>query len=196
MKKNVYLIYLLLSCAVSSFWPVFATTNVSSGKLQIEQFPKGCGNPYLDISEMLAFYDLTIETIAAQRGINAKGLSELFAVSEMKKGIDTLIVNPQEESPLDRLIVTQLCHYRSILNKDLQNKDGSDEKIVTSTDSSLQEHLLSISQKLYKDSRILTTEMIAARAKEIQKNGQIEAKWADVKKARDNGRAKVRDLFE
>lgn len=175
----------------------FATTDITISKMANDVMPEGCGNPYQDVAAFLGFYDLTIETIAATRGPHAKGVPELFAVSEIKKALDTLLTNPQEESPLDRLISSQLCNFQKIqTTAKMQGQSKADPVNIKSADAVLHDHLVLLAPKLFRDARKLAVEILAERSKEKQKNGILEQKWAEIHQAREEGRAKIRDLFD
>ena len=76
--------------------------------------PEGCGNPYAEAVRFRDFYDNTLAFMAARRGANAKGIVDLYAVGAIRDEITALFPNYTEESPIDRLVMAQLCQFQKI----------------------------------------------------------------------------------
>jgi hypothetical protein len=164
--------------------------------LRVAVFPQGCSYAIKDSSEFLIFFDLAIETIAAKSGPKAKGVPELFAVSEIRQAMNRSVVNPQEEPPVDQLIVKQLCKYQSIMTvKKGIGESTQNPLTVTSDNADLHDHLKLIAPKLYSDSRALAVELLSEREKAAKRQNLLTEKWQNVLDAREEGRSKIRDLF-
>jgi hypothetical protein len=164
-------------------------------ELAVETLPEGCGNPFADMPLFMNFFDNAIAHMVAKRGPTAKGVVDLFAVAEMRDRLTELAVNPQTESPIDRLILSQLCLYERVATQKHLSGKGPGGKIQASDDS-LHDHLASIAPKLYKDTRTLVVEALAARAREREKENALASKWADIRRAHQLGADKIRDLFD
>ena len=66
----------------------------------------------------------------------------------------------------------------------------------SSSNEALQDHLISIADKLYRDSRKVLVDSLAARARQKQKADFLASKWLDVLRAREAGRAKLGDVLK
>jgi hypothetical protein len=187
----------LIVGVVGSVLPVLASTTPLVNKAQVALLPEGCGNPFQDNSAFFAFFDQAIETAAAKRGPAVKGIADLFAVSELKRELDTLMVNPQEESPIDRLINSQLCLFQKVqTSAKMSGNSKTNPLTIPSDDEMLHDHLLALAPKLYRDCRKIMVEVLSERAKERQKQNILQNRWAEVRKARESGREKIQDLFQ
>jgi len=156
--------------------------------------PEGCGNPFQDTAAFREFYEASISYMAARLGPGAKGVVDLWAVNEMRSEMDLAFPNMAEESPLDRLIVAQICTFYKVRLGDPVNKSRFGVKIESS-DAQLHEHLSNVASRLYKDSRNLLIQALAERARHRQKENLIASRMSDVRRAREEGRKKIRDLF-
>jgi len=164
---------------------------VSTGDKSV--LPEGCANPYRDVNLFMEFYEDTISEMAVERGPRAKGVADLFAVSELRAAVKDLFPNLQEESPLDRLLMTQLCHYQKI---SLQNPEGGlRPSAITSDDSKLHDHLAIVAARLYRDSRGVVVEALREQTKLRDKLRKLALKRSDIRKAREIGRDLVEDVF-
>ena len=185
----------LLFTALTSAW-VGAQDKISVDKIGAEILPEGCGNPFLDVGSFLSFYDSSISLMVAKRGLDAKGVTDLFAVAELRKELDAMFPSPSEESALDRLIISQLCQFQKIQTHDVLAKGkGGNPLRIESGDAGLHDHLATVAPKLYKDARKILVEALALKARDKQKDTLLLSKWAEIRKAREHGRAKIEDLF-
>ena len=167
--------------------------------LAIDQvkLPQGCGDLFVDYNAFVNFYDAAISVLAAKRGPTAKGVADLFAVSEIRSEMNSLFPNMSSESPIDQIIEAQICQYEKIwMNK--EGAAGGFKKVErpSSSNEALQDHLISIADKLYRDSRKVLVDSLAARARQKQKADFLASKWLDVLRAREAGRAKLGDVLK
>ncbi len=159
-----------------------------------QTLPEGCGNPFLDTHLFLQFYNATISSAVAKRGKDSKGISELFAVSEISNEMATLFPNFAEESPVDRLVISQLCQFQKARTP--QVKPGETSKaIIRSSDLDLHAHFVSLAIPLFRDSRKLLVAALADRSAETRRAQYIAAKRDEILKARESGRRKIQDIF-
>jgi hypothetical protein len=166
-------------------------------KVGVEPFPDGCGNPYFEPASFLNFYQATLNMMVVKRGPAAPGVAELYAVAELRSELNSIVPNPSEESAIDRLIMTQLCNFRKInTGTKLQANIASKDLMILSTSEALHEHLIKLAPKLYKDSRAYVVSVMAARARAREQEDLLASRWGDIRRARENGRSKIRDLFE
>jgi len=154
--------------------------------------PNGCGNPYADVPEFISFFESAIQLMAAKRGAEAKGVVDLFSVSEIRSEMRQLFPSLGEESPVDRLIISQLCNYQKI---HLLSASMTSTKVESSLEK-LHDHLAAIAGPMYKDSKKLMLAAVNEMEKNKQAEGLVAAKWSDIRKARQMGRKQVRDLFD
>ncbi len=195
--KNLKLWALLLTLAGGSF--AGSATPRFDGRQEAldwdnQVFPEGCGNPFLDTHQFIQFYNAAISSLVAERGVNAKAADELFAISEISSEMATLFPNFAEESPVDRLIITQLCQFQKVRMATVKPGETARAKII-SKDEDLHKHLVSVAPRLYRDSRALIKASLADRAVERRRAQFIASKRDDILRAREEGRRKLRDLF-
>lgn len=160
-----------------------------------QTLPEGCGNPFMDVHQFMMFYNASISAMVAKRGQTAKHVAELFAVSEMSNEIATLFPNFAEESPIDRLVITQLCNFQKIRAKQIKPGDLKKAAILSS-DVDLHSHLVDVAPHLYRDSRKLILSSLADRSAETKRAQYMASKRDEILKAREAGRQKLRDLFD
>jgi hypothetical protein len=160
-------------------------------------FPEGCGSPYMDLAAFSTFFESALGQMAAAKGPNGKGVVDLFAVWELRRMINERLSDPTVESPVDRLLMSQLCQFQKI---EMKNKIGMGLKEsafqVDSASETLHTHLSLISGKLFKETRELAVSFLTERAKRLQKESLANRKAEDIRKARELGRNKVRDLVD
>jgi hypothetical protein len=169
-------------------------------KMQIEtvsrqSMPESCDSPYKDVSGFNVFFDSAIFVIASEKGADEKGVSDLFAVSELQKKMHELFPNVAEESPIDRLVVAQLCKFREIYKS--KNTGQPDSYVVIGSDDPLlQRHLLKIGTQLFIDSREIMVTALAAHARTEANRARIHLTIDRVETARARGRNKLDGLFK
>jgi hypothetical protein len=157
--------------------------------------PESCKSPYRDAPNFIEFYTTSTFVLAARKGAQTAGLTELFAVTALREKMRDLFPSLGEESPMDRLIVAQLCHYEAIQIQK-KSRPGSPRLVISPSDEELHEHLLAIAPRLYEDSRKLMIEALAIRARERKQNLNLERQWHQVERARRRGHEKIKDLFK
>ena len=191
LRAAVVLAFAVVSTRpLSSFAAVSTLTTGES-----DAMPDDCKSPYPDIGGFLAFYENTISMIVAKRGATTKGAAELFAVSELRSEVDARVPNPSGESAIDRLVISQLCQYRDIYAAENPSNGPGKRVIVESKNEGLQEHLVKIAPKLYKDSRDYAQTVFAEIARSRHKNDLIEKKREDIKRARAMGHQRIEDIL-
>jgi hypothetical protein len=156
--------------------------------------PEGCGNPYAETIKFRDFYDNTLAFMAARRGAHSKGVVDLFAVSAIRDEIAVLFPNYTEESPVDRLIMAQLCQYQKIAAQGLNLKDKP--LMIKASDSSLADHLVIVSAKMYTDAKALLLEAVAVQRKKEKDDSGLRARYTEVLNAREESRSRVQNLLE
>jgi hypothetical protein len=155
--------------------------------------PEGCDTPFPDPGRFIAFFDASIAAMAAKRGAEARGVVDLFAISELRTEMISQFPSLSDESPLDRLIIKQVCQYRKIRNSDFKIGMGKLPEI-NSSDDGLHDHLVGVSARLYGDARKLMEEARAERNRFREKEKMMASKAADISRARALAREKVKDL--
>jgi len=194
-KSSLSLILAFSASALAAGRTDGGILSFESSAWDTQSMPEGCGNPFRDAHEFMTFFDATISSVVAKRGPEARGVGELFAVSEMSNEIRGLFPNFVEESPIDRLVSTQLCNFLKV--RAAQMKPGSNLKAtIASADIDLHNHLVAVAPQLYTDSRKLLVSALAERAIELKKAQYMASKKNDILKARENGRKKISDIFE
>jgi hypothetical protein len=180
--------------------PLFAqinskVLNFDEGRLEQGLMPDGCNNPFREAIKFIDFFETTIVTMAAERGASARGVENLFAVDHLRD-----LINEEanrrggEESAVDRLIVTQICHYERIATK--KNAGGGAKALqIFATDPALHDHLVAISTKLMTDTVALYRAQQKALREAKSQESFIVSRQAEIKKARSRGQSKARDLI-
>lgn len=189
----------LLSLLFSSPMPAEAADKTVSLRYEVSVgdptvFPDGCQNPYRDLHLFTEFFESTLDSIVIERGTHVKGLADLYAVSELRAQMKEIFPNLSEESPLDRLILTQLCQFQKIY---LQTTSPGTlrPQALHSANKDLHDHLLAVGPKLFRDSRKIMVDGLTQRAKLREKAKKLAARRAEIRRAREAGRALVDDLF-
>lgn len=154
-------------------------------------FPNGCGNPFSDIPNFVQFFEASLAQIAAKRGAESKGVVDLFAVAALRSELDRSFPNPSRESPLDRMIYSQLCNFSKVVL--LQGPEALNA--VTSADDRLAEHLVKVSSRLLQDAKKVYRDAAAERAVAKQKQAAFEARAGEVRKAQELGRQRIQDIL-
>lgn len=155
-----------------------------------EALPEGCGNPFVESKPFFEFFEASIAFAAAERGPDTKGVAELFAVSELERDLIRLVPNLSEESPIDKLVRSQVCHYLEIYEKQRDTRVKK-KKLPTSDDPGLHDHLVKIAPKLFEDSLKVVEAVVMEQAAHDRKKERLSRKLHNIRKARRLGRAKV-----
>jgi hypothetical protein len=163
-------------------------------RLEEVTLPDSCKSPYRDAPTFIEFFNTSITVMAAKKGANAAGVSDLFGVWNLREKMREVFPNLGEESPLDRLIVAQLCLFQKV-QIEKYARPGQAPLVITATDNDLQTHLSSIAPRLYQDARKLMVEALGVRAKERKQNLNLSRQWDEILKAREKGDEKNRDLL-
>jgi len=156
--------------------------------------PEGCGNPYAETIKFREFYDNALAYIAAQRGAQSKGVIDLFAVSAIRDEITALFPNYSEESPVDRLIMAQLCQYQKIAAQMMNLKDKPLQ--ILASNIQLQDHLILVSKKMYLDAKALLLEAAADLKKREREDASVKVRFTQVLRAREESRNRVQGLLD
>jgi len=157
--------------------------------------PEGCTTPFPDPGRFIAFFDAAITAMAAKRGADARGVVDLFAVSELRVQMISQFPNLSDESPLDRLIIKQVCQYQKIRNADFKIGMGKVPE-VSSSDDGLHDHLAGVASHLYGDARKLMEEARGERNRMRERAKMMASKAGDISRARSLAREKVKDLTD
>lgn len=157
--------------------------------------PAGCNNPFREPARFIEFYYSAITNMAAERGARAKGLDDLFAVYHLREMTnENAGFRGGEESSIDRLIVTQICHYEKISTQKSFGS-GAKSQSVLASDPGLHDHLAVISKKLLADS----VSLYRMENEKIKKNQSQEdflnSKRQEIYKAKTIGEEKARRLI-
>lgn len=156
--------------------------------------PESCGNPYRESPNFMQFFHSTLLVMAAEKDNSEKGMTDLFAVLALREKMRDMFPSMGEESPLDRLVIAQLCNFHSI---ELAKRSSKTFRfIIAPTSKDLHTHLIGIAPRLYQDSRKLMIEALAAKAREKNKLVDLERQWDRVQRVKALGEEKVKNLFD
>lgn len=169
------------------------TLRMQTATMTRQTMPDSCDSPYKDVSGFSVFFDSVIFVMASEKGPSETGVGDLFAVSELQKKMTEIFPNIGEESPIDRLVIAQLCQYRQIFKGKNNLNDASVS--ITSEDPQLQKHLQRIGSQLFIDARGLMVSALSAHARTQSRREQIKLTVDRVDRARDLGRNKIEGLF-
>ena len=133
--------------------------------------------------------------LVAKRGVSTKGAGDLFAVSELRVELNTLIPNPTGETALDRLIVSQLCQFADVERQSRGARGMTQSAKIDTSSDVLLDHLSNVGTRLYVDARKIVVAALADRARQRQKDNLLATKWSEIRRAREMGRQKIDDLF-
>lgn len=158
-------------------------------------FPDGCENPYRETNDFMEFYEAAIVEYVLDRGLQAKGVAEMFGISEMRVQMKDVFPNMSEESPLDRLVTTQLCQYQKVYLQKAQTPGQLRPAPIHSGEKGLHDHLAKIAPKIYRDARRIVAESMTQRAKLRDRAKRLASRRNDIRRARRMGADLVEDLF-
>jgi hypothetical protein len=127
--------------------------------------------------------------------LGGPNIAELFAVLSLRDKMREIFPNLGEESPLDRLIIAQLCFFEKV-QRVKYAKPGQAPLVLLPIDAELHTHLTSIAPQLYQDSRKLMVDALAIRARERKQNIDLEHRWGEIQRARKKGEEKIEDLVK
>jgi len=155
----------------------------------IRSFPEGCGNPFSDSGDFVAFFESAVSQLAAKRGPDGRGVVDLFSVVAIRSELTAGFGRTGQDAVLERLIVGQLCNFQRIAL--LQAKSQS----IDSADDRLMEHLVGVAPKLYRDSKAILMTALDERRRLTQKESLLASRAAEVQKARALGQSRVKELL-
>jgi hypothetical protein len=155
----------------------------------VRPFPDGCGNPFSDAGDFISFFESSVSQLAAKRGPDARGVVDLFSVSEIRSELTSSFGRTGQDAVLERLIVGQLCNFSRIAL--LQAKSQP----IDSADDRLMDHLAGIAPRLYRDARAILLTALDERRRLVQKESLLSARAAEVQRARALARSRVKELL-
>ncbi|NCN42614.1 hypothetical protein GW916_15360 [bacterium] len=156
--------------------------------------PESCGSPYREAPDFIQFYHATLLVMAAGESNSQERLTDLFAVLSLRERMRNIFPNIGEESPIDRLIIAQLCNFEGI--EKAKRSSPAFRFVIAPTSNELHGHLVQIAPRLYQDSRKLMVEALAAQAKERKKFVDLERQWGRIQKLKSLGEDKIKNLFD
>lgn len=154
--------------------------------------PDGCGKAFQDVAEFRSFFELAINQIAAKSGVLTTPIAELFAVEELARAFNTKFMKFGRESPIDRLVISQICQFNSII----QSATTGDVYIgIKTSDERLHKHLTSIAFQLYRDARQLYLETKNEHLK-LKKNPELTKRKIDrIQRAKKSAKVKISTII-
>jgi hypothetical protein len=145
--------------------------------------PEGCGSPFVSAGVFGAFYEKAIQNSLIEKGVVSKSHIQLFGVNSLRKYIAEKFNNPTDGDAIDRHIRAQLCLY------------AKGKKDIFATSPSLHEFLISISEKLLKDTKKIAAD---AQAKEVERQklvAKFESRQGLIEHAERLGDQEVSSFF-
>ncbi len=176
---------------------VQATQNFqdSVGSYEVLGFPEGCGQAYQEVDRFMDFFESSIASMVVARKSSQVVIGDLFAVSELRKEFRSIFPNYTEESPIDRLIITQACQFQKVRTSQIR-PGALDRAAITSDDRDLHAHWSAIATRLYKDSYDLMKDELKKRAKAKERSEETARQIDEIRKARNLGRSKISELLK
>ena len=145
--------------------------------------PEGCGNPFVPPGVFGDFYEKTIQSSLIEKGSVSKSHIQLFAVNSLRKYMAEKFPNPTDGDAVDRHIRAQLCLY------------AQGKKDIVATSLSLHEFLLSISEKLLKDTKQIATDALTREVERQKLVAKFESRQGLIEHAERLGEQEVSSLF-
>lgn len=167
--------------------------------LEMKFLPEGCGNPFVENAAFSDFFERAVESMASQGGAQSPGVVDLFAVLELRNAMASGQSDPSAESPIDRLLISQICQFQRIENAAAIGSGGAGRQkaqLIPANDPKLHKHLSGIAQKLYRDSRELFVADLAEKARKRARDQADKQKQDEIRRAKIQARSKVRELLE
>ncbi len=200
MKLETIKTYTFLFLALGSFFLGLTGpgARAQDSTLEIRYLPEGCGNPFVENASFSDFFDSSVSAMAVERGASSPGIVELFSVLELRNALSEEQTDPSMESPIDRLLVSQLCQFQRIENASsvgMGNEARKRVQQIPSNDPKLHNHLKSIASKLYKDARELYLVDVTEKARKRAKDQSTAKRLGEIRKAKIQARQKVQNLM-
>lgn len=169
-----------------------AGKSVSYEQGEAPNFPEGCGSPIQDVAQFMDFFESSASMMVAKYGTQASGAVDLFAVLSLREQFFELS-RSFSESPIDRLVIAQLCQFQKIRAQDQVKQ----MKVlpISAADPDLLNHLARVSSQLLSDSRLIVRDAIKQRAQQLQQKSVLVHKQEDIKAARLAGERKAKALI-
>lgn len=206
-KKGVPAMALAMALSAATLMSMQALASNSAIRTQDESFrvqylkaqiaetvlPETCKSPYKESAKFIEFYQAALYVMAGKADVAETALVNLFAVKAMRQKMRDLFPTMPEESPLDRLIVAQLCQFERF---EISRRSTVGQRVVIlPTSPELHRHLSAISVRLFEDSRKLIVEALAAKARERRETIDLERHWDRVQRVEAQGQDKVKSLL-
>ena len=145
--------------------------------------PDGCGNPFVPPGVFGDFYEKVIQSSLIEKGSVSKAHIQLFAVNSLRKYMAEKFPNPTDGDAVDRHIRAQICLY------------AQGKKDIMASSVALHEHLLSISEKLLKDTKKIAMDALAAEVERQKLVAKFESRQGLIENAERLGDREVSSLF-
>ena len=191
--RNKFVPVLVLMLCVSGPASIFAANTVRYDQSEAMSFPEGCGSAFQDVARFADFFDSASAMLVAKRGAKARGAVDLFAVSALRERLLDISINYSSESPIDRLIIAQLCQFQKIRAQE-QFKGG---KIlpINAGDEDLLNHMAAVAASLVIDSRAIVRGAMQQRAEQKRQEGVLAGKKSEITEAKLAGERKAKSLI-
>ncbi len=145
--------------------------------------PEGCGNPFVPPGVFGDFYEKTIRSSLVEKGSVSKSHIQLFAVNSLRKYMAEKFPNPTDGDAVDRHVRAQLCLY------------AQGKKDILASSPSLHEYLLSISEKLLKDTKKIASDALAREVERQKLVAKFESRQGLIEHAERLGEQEVSSVF-
>jgi len=154
-------------------------------------FPAGCSKALQDLSLFEAFFEQSLDQLSITKGPYNGQLIKLHAFNYLRKDLAERYRSMKTESPVDRLLLRQLCHFESIWNK----SNNSPQNKILSNEKLLHKHLLSIASDLYVDTQQVYRNLLSKKEKLAAHKRFLRSKKDDIQLAKSLGKEKF-DRFK
>jgi hypothetical protein len=145
--------------------------------------PEGCGNPFVPPGVFGDFYEKVIQSSLIEKGSVSKAHIQLFAVNSLRKYMAEKFPNPTDGDAVDRHIRAQICSY------------AQGKKDVSTSSVDLHQHLLSISEKLFMDTKKIASDALALEVERQKLVAKFESRQGLIEHAERMGQQEVSSLF-
>lgn len=175
-------------------WQTYATTQtLRYDDRETMNFPEGCNTAFQEVSRFVEFFEASASMLVAKRGPQSRGAIDLFTVLGLRDELAEMGVNYSVESPVDRLVIAQLCQYQKIRVQ--QRTLGGKMLVIEPGEEALMDHLAAVSGKLLADAKAIVLEFKQNQGQEKERNRFLASKRSEIEEARAAGRRKAQSLI-
>lgn len=170
-----------------------STQSIEYDHNEVKTFPEGCGTAFQDVVRFMEFFESAASMLVVNRGPQARGAVDLFAVIGLRNRLLEINANYSSESPIDRLVIAQLCQFRKIRAQQQLTGQVKGQQI-SAADEDLHAHLAAVAASLLKDAHMIVKSALVEKARLSNEERLLAQRKSQVLEAKRAGEQKAESL--